>query len=257
MGYIGSLVYNVLFCIMLAYSLKNILKGTLFTRNRYHILALATVGAATLSVALTSNVGTDIKGVCGFKIANQESIARFVVELLICILCVYSMHRFNSKIPKNEYFQKQAVFGYYYYYMGIYTFIQVAATTSHMISSIGCRSGSSYTSTLITVSNTLSIVFSILLSFALIFLRWSHPILQYRVRMLLCGKEDMSQLEEEENREMLENDTWLGCLLESIKGSQILSFIAGISISFTQHEQNLPRELTPYHFTKVYVIKLN
>lgn len=49
------------------------------------------------------------------------------------------MIKFKRKLPSNEYFQKQSVFGYYYYYMGIYATIEVVSSLSFLISEILCQ----------------------------------------------------------------------------------------------------------------------
>jgi hypothetical protein len=54
-------------------------------------------------------------------------------------MCVYSMIQFKRKLPKNDYFQKQALFGYYFYYMGIFVTIQLITSISYLISDILCK----------------------------------------------------------------------------------------------------------------------
>ena len=255
LGNIGALVYNILFCVVLSYSITKTLKGTLLSRFRYHFLALATTLLATTAISTSNNIGTGFNGVCGYKISNKESIARFVVELVISVICLYSMYGFRSNIPQNEYFRKESIFGYYYYYMGIFSIIQIAVTVSFMTSSISCRTGSALTSDVVRISIIFSVCFSILLSYFQIFIRLNHPIVRIKIKHYLCcfKNNDVSS----DDYVSLDEDVWLGSLLESIKGSQILSFITGILIGVTTHKDRVPKVLTPYHFSRSYIVQLN
>ena len=179
-GNTSSLIYNLIFCLIVSTSLKKTLKGSLFSQAKYHTITLVAVAAITASLAATKTVGSGFNGVCGYKISNRESISRFIIELLICMICFASMIQFKNKIPKNEYFKKVAVFGFYYYYMGIFTFVQVFATVAYMVGNIACRSGYDYPSNLVTFSILSSTIFTILLSYFISLLRMSHPIVKMK-----------------------------------------------------------------------------
>jgi hypothetical protein len=104
-GNIASIYYNMMFGVILSYSIRNTLKGYFFNQFRYHILS----GFITLGIVLilifTSGIGRGYNGICGYKAATQESIARFILELSITGICIYSMAKFKSKIPQNAYFK--------------------------------------------------------------------------------------------------------------------------------------------------------
>lgn len=70
-----------------------------------------------------------------------------------------------------------------------------------------------------------------MLSYVLFVLRFSHPILQLRLRKIF-GILRPSDEETDGNRNDEEENSWVGCLIESIKGSQILSFLSAITIGF-------------------------
>lgn len=76
----------------------------MFNQKRYHIMAFLIVASAVLGLSFSNSVGRGIGGLCGYRIAGRESIAKFIVELLIIFGCVASMILFKSKIPKNSYF---------------------------------------------------------------------------------------------------------------------------------------------------------
>ena len=70
-GNISALIYNVLFCVILSYSLTKTLKGTLFSQIRYHALAFFTIALSTIALNTTNNIGTGLSGVCGWKIVQR------------------------------------------------------------------------------------------------------------------------------------------------------------------------------------------
>lgn len=133
----------MVFCIVLSLSIKKTLKGSLFSQVRYHALVLITVCAITVALAVSSILGAGLNGVCGYKIQNRESFARFVIEILVVFICFFSMYTFKTKVPKNAYFQKVSVFGFYYYYMGFFAIIQILSTVGYLVGNIACRTGSS------------------------------------------------------------------------------------------------------------------
>lgn len=51
-GNTSSLIYNVVFCLVLSVSIRKTLKGSIFSQTRYHILILTSVTIITLSVSL-------------------------------------------------------------------------------------------------------------------------------------------------------------------------------------------------------------
>lgn len=65
-----------------------------------------------------------------------------------------------------------------------------------MVGNIACRAGSSYSSEIIKVSLTFASCFSVLLSYILIFLRFSHPIVRINIKKKI-SKEYSAQLEDE------------------------------------------------------------
>lgn len=64
-------------------------------------------------------------------------------------ICLFSMYMFRAKVPKSSYFQKASVFGYYYYYMGLFSVIQALNTIGYLIGNISCRTGTGVTGKII------------------------------------------------------------------------------------------------------------
>lgn len=78
-GNTASLLYNLVFCTVLTLSIRKPLKGTLFNQFRYHAIVITAVTAIVLALSLSEGVGTGLNGICGYKMQNRESFARFAV----------------------------------------------------------------------------------------------------------------------------------------------------------------------------------
>lgn len=151
----------------------------------------------TTALSLSEFLGTGLNGLCGYKMQDRSSFARFAVELLIVGICFFSMYMFQAKVPKNTYFKRASVFGYYYYYMGLFSAIQILGTISYLIGNIACRTGSSFTAQIIEVSISFGSCESIALSFVLMALRFSHPLLKMKLKDLWSRKSVSIKREED------------------------------------------------------------
>lgn len=61
----------MLFCIVLSFSIKKTLKGSMFNQFRYHLAVLLIVVAITISLAATQALGSGLTRICGYKIENR------------------------------------------------------------------------------------------------------------------------------------------------------------------------------------------
>jgi len=52
-GNVLSIYYNLIFCVILAYSIQKTLKGFLFNRFRYHLISFILTGSIILIISLT------------------------------------------------------------------------------------------------------------------------------------------------------------------------------------------------------------
>jgi hypothetical protein len=72
--------------------------------------------------------------------------------------------------------------------------------------------------------------------FFLCILRYKHPAVKHYLRNLLKktrNTDDIDPLEELNSKELEYN--WLGSLLESIRASQVLSFLTGMLVSYVEY----------------------
>jgi hypothetical protein len=136
-GDISSVLYNTVFCVVLSMSLGRTLKGGILNRIGYHLVVLLSVISITVPLAVQGLFGLSIRGICGYKALQQ--IVRLIIQLIIVFVCFVGMYVFGTKIPKNSYFKKVSVFGYYYYYMGLYSSIQLLTTVGYLTSFAACR----------------------------------------------------------------------------------------------------------------------
>lgn len=70
-GNIGSMIYNLIFCLILSFSIKKTLKGSLFNRSKYHAIGLITTLVAAASLVLSDNIGRGLNGICGYRMASK------------------------------------------------------------------------------------------------------------------------------------------------------------------------------------------
>lgn len=70
-GNFGSLIYNLLFCLVLSFSMRRTLKGSLFSQKIYHIFAFVSTISTVLALALSNNIGRGINGLCGYRITGR------------------------------------------------------------------------------------------------------------------------------------------------------------------------------------------
>jgi hypothetical protein len=99
------------------------------------------------------------------------------------------MINFKVKLPKNEYFQKQSVFGFYFYYMGAFVFTQIISSISFLVSDIVCKLNSVDITQVLHVMYSISIVVSIALSYAIAFVRFQQPILRKKIKKYFLKEE--------------------------------------------------------------------
>jgi len=78
-GNTSSLVYNVVFCVVLSLSIKKTLKGSLFSQPVYHGFIIIFVAAVVVGLAVSGSLGTNVNGICGYKIQNREAFARSIL----------------------------------------------------------------------------------------------------------------------------------------------------------------------------------
>lgn len=119
------------------------------------------------------------------------------------------MYMFSSKVPKSSYFKRASIFGFYYYYMGFYSVVQILSTLGYLIGNIACRSGSSFTAEIISISITFGSCVSIVLSFVLMGLRFSHPLVRMNIKKIFRSKKANLNISEENENEYV----WLGQLV--------------------------------------------
>lgn len=56
-GNTSSLIYNVVFCVVLSLSIKKTLKGTLFSQPVYHTIIILAVSAVVIGLAVSGSLG--------------------------------------------------------------------------------------------------------------------------------------------------------------------------------------------------------
>jgi hypothetical protein len=100
----GLNIYNIIFCIILAYTVRNTLKGNFFTKIQYHTFSIVCIVIITTTIFFSNTVGKNINGICGFKFTKNSAYLNILsASVLICITIV-SVNLFRKRIPKNTFF---------------------------------------------------------------------------------------------------------------------------------------------------------
>ena len=95
------------------------------------------------------------------------------------------MYCFKTKMPKNEFFANQTLFGYYFIYMGVFVLTQLINTISYLASDIMCKLNVPNVIFKLHVFYSIGIVASICLSYFVVFIRFKHPLLVKKLKKMV------------------------------------------------------------------------
>ena len=203
---------------------------------------------ALIIIIFTTNSNSPFTDVCVFKMANSSSLGLFLLHLLIFSFSLYSLKKFRSRIPQNSFFEKISHFRYYYIYMIIFCIVEGVNSLTFLIGNLSCQTSASNIDVIIQVVNSINNVLIIILSFASALLRIGHPLVLQKIKDRFHYNEIQSQPIDNQSQEL----SWMTSLVDSIKGSQVLSFIQAILINYIENTQKQTNNLTPYHFRRQY-----
>ena len=139
-GWVGINYYNMLFCIVLAYSVRNTLKGTFMSNIVYHSVGFTCMCLVTIVIFFTSGLGKSVNGLCAVRFSNVAPFVILTVPIALIVLASVSIYRFRTGIPKNSFFRHQSVYNYYYIYIFSVIALQVIISTLGLIGDLNCKS---------------------------------------------------------------------------------------------------------------------
>lgn len=263
LGWLGITIYNIGFCIILSYTVRNTLKGSMLSKFRYHAISLVLIALGAIGIFFSNyDSSKNLNSICVVKYSTVAPYIRTFASVCLILLALISIYRFKTGIPKNSFFQKQSLYKYYYMYIFFVVTLQILSEILGLIGNINCRS--QQPDPALGISNSISNILELIGPILLALLRFSHPAVSSKIKscfkkMKSCKEEneaDISALFEVTEREYdlnREQYNWLGCLLESIRGSQVYSFLVGILVSHIDFKSDVIKSIRDVDYTCRYV----
>lgn len=140
LGVAGVNIYNVMFCLMLAISVRNTLKGNFFNKHHYHWVGLLLTIAAPLTIFAFGMNGKELSGVCGFKYSSVSPYMFLVMSMVFISVASISTILFRKAIPDNSFFRAQVIYRYYYYYIATVALVQLIISIGYVVGAVNCYS---------------------------------------------------------------------------------------------------------------------
>ena len=123
-GWIGISIYTILFCIILSYTVRNALKGGLFSKRKYHVISIILIITATFGVYFSNQIDNQ-QTICMVKYSTISPYLRSFASACLILIALISIYRFKNGIPKNSFFQQQSIYKYYYIYIFFVVSLQI------------------------------------------------------------------------------------------------------------------------------------
>lgn len=173
MGWLGLNYYNMIFCLALAWSVRNTLKGAFVSNVAYHLLGVLIISLLTVLIYMTNGTGKNIAGMCAIKFSSVAPFVVLCVPILLILLASISIYRFRTGIPKNSFFKNQSVYTFYYIYIFAVIAIQLTITLLNLIGDLNCQSDSPDPALYVSFSfaNIMTLIHPLMIAF----IRYHHP----------------------------------------------------------------------------------
>lgn len=182
------------------------------------------------------------------------------VSFIFIILALTSVLLFFKAIPKNSFFRKQLIYKYYYIYCMLVAIAQFLISLGYVIGVANCSSSNPNPSINIFISfaNCLLLLHPLFLCF----IRYQHPkVKKFISEIFHKKKEEVDEIDplgdDLDDQEQETDYNWLGSLIESIRASQVLSFLTGILITHVEHFPYKVKALRTTDFRHHYIFTIS
>lgn len=193
-GWIGLNYYNMVFCFVLAQSVRNTLKGGLMSPIRYQLIGIIVSVSVTLIIYFTNGLGQSLNSLCAIKFSDVAPIVALTAPLILVVIAAISIYRFRTGIPKNSYFSHQSVYSYYFIYIFTVIVLQLVISLLTLIGDLNCRSSSPDPG--LAAAFSMSNVATLIHPFMIAFIRYHHPAVKLKIKNILkCGKKRRSSVD--------------------------------------------------------------
>ena len=181
LGSVMYLYYNAFFCGAMAYTIHKTLKKPLLSVQRQHIMAILITIAALLIVVFTSTE-QPFHNMCSFRLADDSSLGRVFLHILLTLFTFYALRRFKRNIPQNSFFEQQSHFKYYLIYMVIFCIFEAINSTLFLTGYLSCLIDGSDVNDILEDIKIISNCMTIVLAFASVVLRLGHPYIFKKIK---------------------------------------------------------------------------
>jgi hypothetical protein len=173
LGVSGLNIYNVMFCLMLAISVRNTLKGSFFNKRYYHWIGFVLAVGVTLGVFGLGMSGKELSGICGFKYSSVSPFLFLIMAVVVIIIAIVSTVLFRKAIPDNSFFRAQVVYRYYYYYISFVAALEFLISLGYVVGAANCLQD--HPNPLVNITMSISNCMVVIRAALLCMLRLTHP----------------------------------------------------------------------------------
>lgn len=196
----------MMFCFILAQSVRNTLKGGFISPVKYQIIGIVVSASITLIIYFTSGLGQSINSLCAIKFSDVAPIVALSTPLILIVIAIISIYRFRAGIPKNSFFNHQSVYKYYFVYIFTVIVLQLIISLLTLVGDLNCRSD--FPDPGLAAAFSISNITTLIHPFMIGFIRYHHPAVKNKIKKLIrCrGKQKNNDGKEKDIFETVIND---------------------------------------------------
>ena len=102
LGWLGITIYNIGFCIILSYTVRNTLKGSMLSKFRYHAISIILIVLGAVGIFFSNyDSSSNIDTICLIKYSTVAPYIRTFASACLILIALISIYRFKTGIPNN------------------------------------------------------------------------------------------------------------------------------------------------------------
>lgn len=173
----------MIFCLVLAHSVRNTLKGSSIKSIVYHGVGVCLVSVLTIVVYITNGVGKSINCICAIKFSDVAPFVVLSAPLALILIAGVSIYRFKKGIPKNSFFEHQSVYNYYFIYILLVIILQITISILGLVGDLNCRSNSPDPA--LSAAFSFENIATLIHPFIIMFIRYHHPAVKSTIKKII------------------------------------------------------------------------
>lgn len=185
-GVTGLNIYNVMFCLILAISVRNTLKGSFFNKYYYHLIGMGVTIAVALGIFAFDMNGKELSGLCGFKYSSVSPFLFLIMAVAFIFVAVVATVLFRKAIPDNSFFRAQILYRYYYIYISLVASIEFLISLGYVVGAANCLQNRP--NPIINITMSLANCMIVVRAGLLVCLRLAHPAVKTYIKNWCSSK---------------------------------------------------------------------